>query len=323
MRMLTGLCLGLTLTFLAGSMIRGADPVKPAEPGTLIVIDANGKEQKLKSWKFAAGTRHLGWLAPIKEPKGSEGTPNDKGPGSKPAEGEKAAGPEYLELREENSTDLVQGILTAVAIEQIRAIDFDNTKETVAVTVATSDKPEYDVVLTGSTAFKGVNKWTIECEVDKGDLGIAAVKFLCGVPKGIQGIRFPPPRLPARAAAGRSATVTGNDSKKDEHKVADLQALYAVEGGQKLVPTLFFKTTLKVDLGRIRKVVVPTSKNKGDQEWDVTFKDGDSNTLTLITDEVKLDGKPAVLLGLVGKVPVGFKLFHLPAIAEIQLEEPK
>ena len=31
-----------------------------------VVVDANGKEHKLKTWKFTAGTRHLSWLAPAK-----------------------------------------------------------------------------------------------------------------------------------------------------------------------------------------------------------------------------------------------------------------
>ena len=58
----------LTL-LLAASGLLVADHLRlPAgekgEPNTLIVTDANGKEHKLKTWKFAHGTRHLAFLAP-------------------------------------------------------------------------------------------------------------------------------------------------------------------------------------------------------------------------------------------------------------------
>jgi hypothetical protein len=179
------------------------------------------------------------------------------------------------------------------------------------------------VVLTGPTGYDRVNKLTIECEIDKGDDGVAAVKFLGGVTNGIQGVRFPAPKVIAKPGSGRIATVTGTDRSKSEHKLAELQALYAVEGGQKLASTLFFKKTLKVDLAKVQKIVPHSSTTEGGTEWDVTLKDGDTNTLTLITQEVKLDGKSAALLGLVGKAPVGFKIFSLPSVAEIQFEEGK
>jgi hypothetical protein len=311
------------VTFLALSFttpVRAADAEKPAESGTLIVVDANGKEQKLKTWKFTSGTRHLGWLAPLREPKGSGSGSLEKG-SDKPAEAEKPVGPECIELREENSTTLVEGILTLVPREQIRSMEFDNTDEMVTVTVATSDRADDDVVLKGSTGYKGINKWTIESQVDKGDLGVAEIKFLAGVPKGIKGIHFPAPKAGKQPTGGVSATITGNDSRKTEHRVKDLKALYALEGGQKLASTLFFKATLKVDLAKIQKITAHESKSRGDAEWDVTLADGDTNTLTLISQDVTLDGKRAALLGLVGKVPVGYKIFGIPTIAEIAFEK--
>jgi hypothetical protein len=304
--------------FYVATSVPAAAPVKPTEQGTLIVIDSNGKEQKLKTWKFTAGTRHLGWLAPLNEPKGSGSSKPDKG--SKSSDADTPVGPEYIELREENSTNLVEGILTLVPLEQIRAMDFDDTDEIVKITVATSDKADDDIVLKGSTGYKNINKWTIESQVDKGELGVAEIKFLAGVAKGIKGIRFPSPKAPTAKDGGVSATITGTDQKKSEHKVKDVQALYALEGGQKLASTLFFKATLKVDLGKFQKVVAHESRAKGDMEWDVTLKDGDSNTLTLLAQEVTLDGKRAALLGLVGKVPFGYKIFGLPTIAEIAFE---
>src|SRR4051812_23499444 len=56
------LVLPLTLMW-AGRALCADEPPNPAEPGTLVVIDAAGKEQKIKAWKFTAGVRALGWLA--------------------------------------------------------------------------------------------------------------------------------------------------------------------------------------------------------------------------------------------------------------------
>src|SRR5256885_5795100 len=60
-------------------------------------------------------------------------------------------------------------------------------------------------------------------------------------------IRFPAPKPPAAAAAGRAAFVLGED-KKNVQKVADLQPLYEfADGTERLLPTLLFKKTLKLD----------------------------------------------------------------------------
>src|SRR5438128_1743779 len=113
--------LPLLATCLASAVLGlalAADP--PVPEGTLVVVDAAGKEQKLKAWKFVAGTRHLSWLAtpvPAKECDDKEPAKGDK---PKPP-----AGPEALEFREENSTTFRNGILTFVPLDRLRAIDYD------------------------------------------------------------------------------------------------------------------------------------------------------------------------------------------------------
>src|SRR3954447_7456572 len=52
------------------------DDKKP-EAGTIVIIDAKGKENKLKGWEIVAGTRRLGWLAP------PEKEPEEKNPANK------------------------------------------------------------------------------------------------------------------------------------------------------------------------------------------------------------------------------------------------
>src|SRR5262245_44898200 len=77
------------------------EPAKPAEGAPLIVIDANGKEQKLKTWKFTTGTRPISWLAPPAPKNGDDPKDGDAkdGPKDGKAKGkprQPAAGPEAL-----------------------------------------------------------------------------------------------------------------------------------------------------------------------------------------------------------------------------------
>src|SRR5271157_1719659 len=110
-------------------------------------------------------------------------------------------GPEALEFRDEHSTNFVDGILTLIPLKNIRSIDYDNDKQTVTVKVISAEKGAADEILTGATKFRGINKLTIEAEVDKGDMGIAELKFQGGVPKGIHALSFPVPRAPAAMPA--------------------------------------------------------------------------------------------------------------------------
>src|ERR1700738_5097195 len=95
-----GAMFGVGLLGFVGVCLGLADEAPPAAaPGTLVVIDAAGKEQKLKTWIYVAGTRRLAWLAPAeKEPetKDKDKPDKDKPDKEKPA---KPAGPEALEFR--------------------------------------------------------------------------------------------------------------------------------------------------------------------------------------------------------------------------------
>jgi hypothetical protein len=313
-----------------------ADESKPASEGALVVIDAAGKEQKLKTWKFTTGTRHLSWLEPVKE---GEDKPKD---GDKPKEGNKkegepkkpgprngprpkpvpASGPEALQFRDENSTDFKEGILTFIPLTALRAIDFDAEEETMTVKAATGDKADDTVTLAGTTKYKGINKITIEAEVDKGELGVGEVKFQGGVPKGIRGLRFPAAKaLPA--PAGRTATVSVLGSTTNTQKATDLQPLYLFsDGTERVLPTLFFKKTLKINVGKLKKLRGVKVEDLDNPEFAVTLAEGEEETYTLLP-KVTIDGRDAVLEGLVGRVPAGWKLFPVYTIGEVQFEDVK
>src|SRR5262249_41221506 len=256
----------------------------------------------------AAGRGRLGWLAPA--PK--EGEDRPKTP----------AGPEALEFRDENSTTFQEGVVTLVPLDRIRAIDYDDN-DTVTVRVAAGDKPDADEVLKGTTKYRGVNKLTIEAEVDKGELGVAEVKFLGGVAKGVRGIHFPSAKAPAAAAEGRPALVTVADKKKNEQKATDLQPLYRfADGSERLAPVLLFKKTLKLDVAKLSKLRASEGKEADGLEWGVTLKDGEEETLTLLPKGM-IDDKEAVLGGLLGRVPAGYRRVPMDTIAGGQFAERK
>src|SRR6185436_8214691 len=85
---------------LAGRAAPGGDkdkkdgPKKVDEP--LVVVSPAGKDVKLITWHFSAGTRRLSWLLEPKLPK--------------------ANGPECLEFREEKSTTYQNGIATLIPL---------------------------------------------------------------------------------------------------------------------------------------------------------------------------------------------------------------
>jgi hypothetical protein len=323
----------LLATVILGVLIVGVpfadEPPKAVDPAALTIIDSNGKEHKLKSWKFSQGTRHLAWLAPAvpmeKEPEAKDDKDDQDPPPKKPRPkfARPVAGPEALEFREENSTNWEKGVLTFILLDRLRSLEFDAEKELATAKVATSDKAEADETLTGVTRFKGINKITIEAEVDKGGLGVAELKFIGGTAKGIRGLRFANPKPPAAAAAGRPAAVTVADKmNKNAMRVSDLQALYRFpNGSEKLLPLLMFKKTLKVDIGQVKKIVAGDGDGT-DVVWTVSLKDGNEENLTLL-QTIQLEGKDAMLEGLLGRVAGGYKLFPPHTIAELEFDAAK
>lgn len=309
--------IGVWLVFVGmlPGMAWAADEPKPVAPGTLVIIDANGKENIVKAYKILQGTRRLSWLAPLapdKSPEDKEDQPKRQ-PAVKPLQG-----PEALAVREEDSTNLVEGVLTLVPLDRIRSIDFDNEKQVMTVRVAIAPEADKDLTLTGSTRFAGINKITIEADVDKGMLGIAEVKFQGGVPRGIRGVRFPPPKGATPAPTGRPATITVSDrQKKYPHKVTDVQMLYRLAGGEKLSPLIFFRKTVKIDLNKIKGLEMVGGEGT---DWRVALTDGNDETLTLL-EKVTLDEKPALLVGFLGHAPAGYKLFPSTAVNEVQFEK--
>ncbi len=295
---------------LAACIAARAAPL-PGGQGSLVVIDSAGHEQKLRTFKFTAGLRNLSWLAPA--PSGAGDTGGPRRPRARPAQ----TGPEALEFREEDSTSFVEGVLTLVPIDRLRAVEYDNEQKTVTARVA-GPKAGEEIALTGTTRFERVNKLALEADVDRGDLGIAEVRYLGGTQNGIRGLRFPEAK-PAAAPAGRVAVVTTTGKDPSTHKVFDLKALYLLPSGhERLIPLLMFKKTLKLDIAKI-KAIKATGADDDEGGWQVLLKNGGDETLSLLR-VIQLDGTEAQLEGMLGSVPAGYKLFPVATIAEVQFD---
>jgi hypothetical protein len=296
----------LPVLFVAVLGLAAAAP----DAAPLVVIDSAGKEQKLKSWTFTGGTRRLSWLATKQAPADGEAAEKPK-----ESNAAKPLGPEALEFREEESTPFVEGVMTYLLLDRLRSLDYDAEQKTVTARVATGPKAEENEVLTGTTRFERVNKLSIEAEVDKGELGIADVRYLGGTPRGIRGLRFPNP-TPDKVPAGRPAQITTAGKMPSTHKVKDLLALYRFKNGsERMNSLLMFKKTLRLELTKIQKIS-STGAEEEPGSWQVQTKSGSEETLTLLR-VIQLDGQDAQLEGLIGRVPGGYKLFPILTIGEV------
>jgi hypothetical protein len=281
------------------------------ETNLLTIVDATGKEHKLKTWKFTAGTKPLSWLAPAPA--------LDK---DKKGDGKKVTTPaaaEALEFSEGKVAPLRRRVLSYLPVASIRSTDYDAKKETVAVRVATSDKEVDDEVLHGLTGYVGTNILAIEATADLGELGQATVKFQGGVQRGVQSIRFSAPKPIAALPAGRVASIKQASKNQPSYTVVDLQVLYLADGEIPLAsPHLYFKETIKLDLAKVDKMA---QVGTGGVNYDVTLKSGQQNPLILIENPKGPDGKGLMLLeGLVGRFAGGYRLFPMSTVGELEFD---
>lgn len=281
--------------FLAGLTLLADDPPKGDKQP--VVVDAGGKEVVLKKWKIVGGTRKLGWLA-------------DK--------------PEAFEMREFGSTTFKDGVLTLVPMSRVKSIKYEYDNQACAVEVAGLEKP-----LQGTTKYKDTNAITVEAEVDQGKSGVADLRYRGGVIKGgIKEIRFPAAKAPDAAAKGDLFSFLvvpeGKGKSGTVATAVNVQALYRFgDGSEKPLPWLMFKKTLKVEIATIKSMHVGEFNVKErTAECEVQLKDDMALSVTLL-GAVTVDGKPATLVGLIGEVPGGWKLFPVYTFGQFQPGELK
>jgi hypothetical protein len=283
---------GLQILLLAAGLLLAAPAARGTgdkNEGTLTVVDAKGKEYKLKDWRFVDGTRNLNWL-----------------PGN----------PEALEFYEGTSTPLKRSVLTYVPLTSVRSITFDPDGKAMTVRVARSAKEVEDVIMLGKTGYIGFNSVRIKGTEDGKDVDLEG-----GVSEGVLKLTFPAPKpLPAPAPA-RTATVKHVEMKFPTLEVVGLEPLYAEGNGMwKTLPKLYFNDGSKFDLGDFRRVAL---LNTGTSNYQVTFATGKKSYKSLLAQPSKGSDFPEglELYGFVGRFNGGYRTFPLITVKEIELED--
>lgn len=277
---------------LATSLSVHADATVP------VVTDGTGSEFALKKWKIVAGTRNLPWE-----------------PGK----------PDAFELRELGSSTFKDGIVTLVPVSRIQEVSWDYDKQIMTVRVAGLEQP-----LTGSTKYKDINVLTIEAEVDKGNAGVAVLRFRGGPSKGgIRSVKFPDAKAPEKQpeVTSRHSFLVPAEGKSKAgpatHQATNVRPLYRVAGGEESLSYLLFKKTLKVEMEGVARLSVGAYSAKDrTAECELKLKDGMNLSVTLLTT-FPIDGKPVSLLGFVGTAPAGYRLFPVHTISQMELQEEK
>lgn len=284
---------------LAAAFAHLARADDPPAAGTAVVTDGSGKEVKLAGVKVTAGTRRLGWLI---DPKGT--TDDAK------------KGPLALEVREPDSTAYQKGVVTLVPLASVESVKYEADKMTVAV------KGLKDP-LVGTTQFKGINVVALE-----GDAGGAVGKFSGGVAKGgFKAVTFAGAKLlPERKPGGTNWAVTVDHPKANNPTltVRNLRALYSFPGGaEQLVRALPVRKDMPLMFDGTLKKFEPLAVDTNAKMAAAEVQVGDGpERLVAIPLTWDLDKRTGTLVGLLGEVDAGWKLFPLHTVKVVKPGDP-
>lgn len=297
---------------LTGGVAASAGDLLGGEPaGPLTLIDEAGNAIKLKNWKFIHGVKPVPWL--------------DAKPVVADTKGKKPAlpiGPEYVEFREDKSPMYKDDVVVLVPLASVKQIDYLLDKKQAILTILGPDGTERN--FTGPTDYVSINKFNVDGEVDGASISLPRkIQLRDGyLHVGIKSLRLPSSK-PGPEAKGRPATVVVKDKEKTKHAVFELLPLYKVPGGYRREPVLMFQKTIKVEMSKlVRLVNIPPKTGKGiSSDYEVYKSDGSKQGLTLLTQTTLEEKEPAHLVGLVGKIPGGYKLFPPGIISEVTMTQ--
>jgi hypothetical protein len=276
---------------LSGALSHAADA-----PDAATVTDAEGKEIKVESLKFGVGTRRLAWLA---DPKGDTE--------------EAKKGPLVLEVREPHSTSYKKGIVTYVPAGSVESIKYDYDKLVATLAVKGLDTP-----LAGTLQYRGINVLGLSGTADG-----KAVSFSGGaLTKGnIKSVAFPgATAVPERK--GTSAWQIEIDhpaAKNPTLRVGELKFLYQFPGGMEVLTdavTVHKSEPLKMDSSV--KLYTTLAVDPNTQVIAAEVQVGDKERVVVIMPTIEKDGKTGTLIGMVGEVDAGWKLFPLHTIKNMK-----
>ncbi|HEX4613815.1 MAG TPA: hypothetical protein VH092_36880 [Urbifossiella sp.] len=272
---------------LAAAAVGG--PAGGDEPKVATLTDGGGKEVALTAARFTTGVRRLGWL----------GGPKDA--------------PLALEVREPHSTTYQKGVVTLIPVASVEAVRYEYDKS--AVTVAVKGLP---APVTGTLQFKGINMCGVE-----GSAGGVTGKFSGGVAKdGFRAVVFPT-AVPLPTRPPGAAWVVQIDQPKAMNPtlaVRALKALYVGSGGAEWladnIPTRKGPPLVLDPTGFKRLELLAVDANTQTAAAELTPADGPERLLAFpLTREHA--GKTGTLVGFLGEVDAGWKLFPLHTVKAV------
>ncbi len=274
---------------------RAADDA-PKVVGEIAITDIDGKEIKIAGAKLTVGTRRLAWLADLK------GTADEK------------LGPLALKVREPQSTTLVDGVLTLIPIANVESAKYDYEKLNVNLNL----KGWKDPIL-GTLQYKGLNTLGISGTVEGKVTTITA-----GTPgkTAVKTIAFPGAKpLPVAKAGGTNWAVQILQKEPNNHivKVRNLKLLYHFpDGSERLSSELSVRKgppiPLDEKLTRLEVLANDTNTHVAAAEVETG---GAPEKLVIISLTMDQDKKIGTVVGLLGEVDIGYKLFPLHTIKTI------
>jgi hypothetical protein len=267
---------------------------EPAD-GEAIVTDADGKAHKLAGVRFGSGTKRLTWLA---DPQGTSEDANK--------------GPVAMEFREPHSTTLVKGVITLVPVGTIESLVFDHAKQEVTLSVKGLQQH-----LVGILGYQKVNVLGITGMSDGqnvsfvgGTSGKSAVKTM-----SFGGAHAPPKAKILSTWNVQIAQPKANDPVVIVH---NLKVLTAHSGGvEKLADAIPVRKGEPIPFdGKLKRFEVVAH----DQITDVVAAEvevGGAERTIVIPHILDQAGKPGTVVGFLGEVDAGWKLFPLHTIKVI------
>jgi hypothetical protein len=282
------------LALALGSIVAGSRAADA--PAEATVTDADGKGVNVTGPKFTTGTRRLAWLAD---------------PGGATDDAKK--GPLALEVREPHSTTYKQGIVTLVPLASVESVKYDYDKKLARVAVKGLAEP-----LVGTLEYQGLNVLAFSGTADGKAASFRGGAFTKGT---VKAVAFPDAK-PAATRKGLSAWQVQIDQPKAMNpslRVGELKFLYQLPGGAELLTdsgATHKGEPLKLD-GSVRSYAT-LAVDPSSRVIAAEVVSGDKERVVVIPPTTEKDGKTATLVGLVGEVEAGWKLFPLHTIKSMK-----
>lgn len=288
---------------LTGAFAPADDPPAKAGPGEVVLTDLDGKEHKLTGVKLTTGTRRLAWL------------------------GDAKSAPVAIELREPNSTTYAKGVLTLVPATSLESVKYDYEKQLATLTVKGLKDP-----LTGTLEYAKINTIGIS-GTDDGKVA----SFVAGAPgkSAVKTVTFAgtvpvPPVAKGAAEKGWSVKIVAGKKaagapEPPAHLVRNMKVLVQYTGGtEQLIDGVPVRkgAPIPFDANLKRFEMLANDENTNVAAAEVEIGTGPEKVIAipLVTEQ---DKKTGTVVGFLGEVDAGYKLFPLHTVRAIMPYEKK